>query len=148
MRATIAVIAAALLTPSLLCAQAVPIRFSFDAASPATGDAGAVIARRQQMRAWQDTVEVYLEQGATAANVRLAAAGAPANYLVSIVAMPLPRPGINAMVMAVAVFEPATLSGWRYLSHYVAYDESAQDAATALLRQTVEAINASRQPRR
>jgi hypothetical protein len=134
--------------PVGLVAQAVPIRFSFDAATPATGEAGAVIARRQQLRAWQDTVEVYLEQGAPAANFRLVQQGQPASYMASIVAMPIAKPGTNAMAMAVAIFEPAALGGWKYLTHYIAYDETARDAAAALISQTVESINTARAQRR
>lgn len=148
MRPPTALLVLALLAPATLAGQAMPIRFSFDAVQPAVGDVGAVIARRQQMRAWQDTVQVYLEQFAPGANVALAAERAPANYRVSIVAMPVTIKGLDAVAMAVVIFEPGALGNWKYLSHYVAFSPSAQEAAAALLRQTVESINAARAQRR
>ncbi len=144
MRPATALLAFALLAPNGLSAQAVPIRFSFDGVQPAVGDAGTVIARRQQMRAWQDTVQVYLEQYAPAANLTLAAERAPASYRVSIVALPVTMKGQDAVAMAVVVFEPGALTGWKYVSHYVAFSTSAQEAATLLVRQTVESINTAR----
>lgn len=144
MRAVTTLLTLALLAPPAISAQAVPVRFSFDGVQPAVGDAATVIARRQQMRAWQDTVQVYLEQLAPGANLSLAPERGPANYRVSIVAMPVTLKGSDAVAMAVVIFEPAVLSNWKYLTHYVAFSPSAQEAAAVLLRQTMDAINAAR----
>jgi hypothetical protein len=128
------------LAPPALRAQAVPIRFSFDGAQPPVGSAATVISRRQKMQAWQDTVQVYLEQGAPRANVALATERQRANYRVSIVAMPVPLVSDDAVTMAVVIFEPDAAGSWRYLTHYVAFSRSAQEAAGELLRQTLESI--------
>lgn len=145
MRSATALLAIALIAPAAVSAQAVPVRFSFDGVQPAVGDVGTVIARRHQMRAWQDTVQVYLEQLAPGANVSLVPERGQASYRVSIVALPVTTvPTIDAVAMAVVLFEPGALGGWKYLSHFVAFNTSAQDAAATLLRMTVEAINAAR----
>jgi len=135
---------ALLAVPAALSAQAVPIRFSFDPAPAAVGDAGTVIARRQQLRAWQDTVQVYLEQGASQANLRFVGPNDTANYKVSIAPLPINKPGANGVAMAVVIFEPAGSSDWKYVAHFVAYNETARDAAVALLSQTVQSISAAR----
>lgn len=145
MRPATALLALALVAPAALSAQAVPVRFTFDGIQPAIGDVGTVIARRQQMRAWQDTVQVYLEQLAPGANLALVPERGAVNYRISIVAMPVVNVGaIDAVAMAVVVFEPGAFNTWKYLGHFVAFSTSAQEAATLLLRQAVESINSAR----
>jgi hypothetical protein len=150
MRLTLALVACCL-TASSLAAQTV-IKFTFDAqpgvSTTDPAEAGNVIARRQQLRVWQDSLEVFAQQavaelGGTAWRVTTDPA-ARANYRVSVVAVSISKPGVSAFAMAAVVFEPATLVPWRYLTHFVAFSESAREAAYSLVRMSISSIQGAR----
>lgn len=140
MRVMVVVAALGLLSSPAL-AQQRTLLVRIDNGGASTGNAGDVIARRGAMRAWQDSVEVYLERADMPQGWRLAPAGASsASYLVSVVAIPISKPGFSAVAMAVAVMEPGTLVAWKYVTHYVAVAESAEQAATVLASGTLNTL--------
>jgi hypothetical protein len=144
MRLQLLALGVALLAPASLPAQSIVVRFTFDSTRATAAEPGAVLSERQRMRAWQDTVEVYLAQLAPASGLRLAGAELPPNYTASVVAAPVGRPGVRGMTLAVVVFEPGTSTAWQYLAHFTAYAESAREAAGSLIGQTVAAVSAPR----
>ena len=141
MRLPVLVLCSVLLPAGLLPAQSVAVRFTFDTARAPAGEPGAVLEQRRQLRAWQDTVEIYLVQQAPSAGLRVASPQSAANYMASIVASPVARPGVNGVTLAVVIFEPGTATPWRYLTHFTAYAESAREAAGSLIGQTVAAVS-------
>ena len=139
MRLPLIMLSLGLLSPGLLPAQSVAVRFTFDTSRSAAGEPAAVLAQREQMRAWRDTVEILLAQLAPGAGLR---ADLPsANYMASIVAAPVDRRGVRGVIIAVAVFEPGESAPWRYLAHFAAYAESAREAAGVIIGQTVASVS-------
>jgi hypothetical protein len=96
------------------------------------------------MRAWQDTVEIYLTQHAAGSGLRAVGPEATANYKATVVATPVGKPGLPGVILAVVIFEPGAGSSWSYLAHYAAYAESAREAAGSLIGQTTAAVTRQR----
>ena len=145
---------AALITPALN-AQAVPVRINFTfegeptATTTAPSEVGSVLARRSALRAWTDSVDVYLDQAALGARDKgwlRSRQGEAANYSVTVVALPVLgfacAKGLTAY--SVVIFEPGSYNQWKYLQDYVGYGTSAQDAADGIFRAATEAINDTR----
>jgi hypothetical protein len=125
-------------------AQAQVLQLEFTGSPVNLTDAGQVIGRRIAMRAWQDSVEVFAEQAAqneTGWRVTTTGSG---NFLVSIVAVPVAKPGYSGVAMSVVVFQPATLVPWKYLSHFVSVVDSAEEAARSIVQTSIGLIRARR----
>lgn len=138
-------LAIALLSLCATVASAQTLRLSFSGAPLGPTAPGQEIARRTALRAWQDSVEVFADEAARShSGWRIVTGSARANYLVSIVAVPVAKPGYSGVAMAVVVMEPGTLVNWKYLTHYVSVVESAQQAALSLVENTISAIGDAR----
>lgn len=129
------------MTASVASAQTLAFTFSSTPLGPS--DPGQAIASRTALRAWQDSVEVFAQQivqRQTGWRVVIGAAGDA--YAVSVALVPVAKPGYSAVAMSVAIQEPkrGLLSGWNFLTHYVAVVESAQAGAVTLVETTIAAI--------
>ncbi len=140
----VALCGAALSLPGALPAQSIAVRFTFDTLQASAAEPAAVLAQRQRMRAWQDTVEIYLAQLAPISGLSVAGPEAHANYRAAVVATPIERPGAPGVLLAVVVFEPGSGTLWSYLAHYAAYAPSAREAAGSLIGQTAAAVSRRR----
>jgi hypothetical protein len=130
----------------------VRISFAFEGEPrPSTtepAEVGTILARREALRAWTDSVDVYLDQVALAARdvgwVR-ARRGEQADYRVTVTALPVLAGNTPTAMTAysLVVFEPVA-GDWKYVQNYVGYSLSAQQAAGGIFRGAMDAINAKR----
>lgn len=146
MRVAVLALALAALAGPVQAQQPRTILVRFD--GQATGsDANDVIARRQAARAWQDSVQAYME-AMTIAGWRLAPTSATSgSFYASVVATPISKPGYSATAIGVVLMEPAFTTSWKYVTHFVAVAESAQQAAALILEQSTESLRQSRPAR-
>ena len=155
MRIPSGITASFLLLASSLSAQATTkISFNFDAeVRPATRDpseVGNVLAQRTALRAWTDSVDVFLDQDAMGAREHgwlRARAGEQANFMLNITALPVM--GANGVptgmvTYSLVLFEPAALGGWKYVTNFAGYSMNAQEAAHGIFRAAIQGINAKR----
>ncbi|HUK20994.1 MAG TPA: hypothetical protein VLV45_05480 [Gemmatimonadales bacterium] len=132
----------------------VKILFTFQGA-PTTqtsdpAEATNVLNARNVMRAWTDSVDVYLDQIALGAQDKgwiKARAGEQANYSVMIVSLPI-QGGVcgplGITTYSIVVFEPGTGGQWRYVQNLIGYGTSAHQAAGAIFAAATQTINAAR----
>ncbi len=138
MRATFPLALCTVLLSTRTSAQSlVKIRFDFDAdprpATTSPGEIGNVLAQRTALRAWTDSVDVYLDQVALAVREKgwaRARERENTNYLVSITALPVlvNQQPTGMVVYSLVVFQPGTLSRWDFVQNYVGYSSGAQEA--------------------
>lgn len=132
----------------------VTINFVFEGTpTPQTADRAEVqnvLAARSVIRAWTDSVDVFLDQlalGAQSQGWRRSHNGEPSNYSVMIVGLPV-RGGIcralGLTTYSMVVFEPATGDQWKFVQNFVGYETSAERAAGAIFTAATQAINAAR----
>jgi len=143
----------ALLGANLDAQSSVKITFTFDAdprpATTAPAEVGNVLALRSALRAWTDSVDVYLDQVALAVRDKgwvRAHAQEAANYLVTITALPVlaTQQARGMVVYSVVIFQPGARGQWAYVQNYVGYSQGAQQAAEGVFRAATDAINAQR----
>lgn len=133
--------------------RSVSIRFTFDADPRATtqnpAEVGSVLALRSALRAWTDSVDVFMDQVAMGARDKgwlRARANEKANYMVTVTALPVLTTASAASGMTVysLVIFKASLGSWEYMQNYVGYSTSAQQAADGIFRAATEGINNAR----
>lgn len=137
---------------SPLAAQTpVRVRYTFDGQSRArAGEADGVsrvLATRQASRAWQDSVEVLLDQEMEERGEPLGLArahdGERADYRVSVVALPVlggDRRPTGLTTYALTLFEPGVTVAWKFVTNSVAYSGSAAAAAAEIATFATRAI--------
>jgi hypothetical protein len=130
----------------------VRISFAFEGEPrPSTtepGEVGNILARREVLRAWTDSVDVYLDQVALTAGGQgwlRARRGEQTDYRVTVTALPVLAGNTPTAMTAysLVVFEPVA-GDWKYVQNYVGYSLSAQQAAGGIFRGATDAINAKR----
>jgi len=109
-----------------------------------------VLSARNLIRAWTDSVDVFLDQVALGAQDKgwmRARAGEQAHYSVMIMALPI-QGGVcgplGIMTYSIVLFEPGTGGQWKYLQNLVGYGTSAHQAAGAIFAAATQGINAAR----
>jgi len=132
--------------------RSVSIKFTFDADPRATtqnpAEVGNVLTLRSALRAWTDSVDVFLDQVAMGARDKgwlRARQDERANYSVTVTALPvLTATGAASMtIYSIVIFKPA-VGRWEYMQNYVGYSTGAQQAAEGIFRAAVEGINNAR----
>lgn len=131
----------------------VRISFVFEgeprASTTEPAEVGSILARRDALKAWTDSVDVYLDQVTLAARAQGWVRARPreqADYRVTVTALPVLSAGntpIGMTAYSLVVFEPEG-GDWKYVQNYVGYSMSAQQAAGGIFRAAVDGINARR----
>jgi hypothetical protein len=131
----------------------VKIRFSFEgearARSTNAAEVGSILAVRSALRAWTDSVDVFLDQSFIDAAARgwfRSRGSERADYLVTVLGLPVlngQQQPTGLTVYSLAVFE-AKYGDWKYLTQRVGYDLGAQSAAATMLSGVQASINESR----
>ncbi len=147
MRATALLFAGLLVTAGAAQAQQRSLLVTFANGGVETGGtADQAIANRSATRVWQDSVEVYLSRVKLPAGWRLAQPGASASFMVQVVSVPVNNGAgtCHGTALALVIFEPATLTPWKYLTSSVAIAPNAEAAADQMSSGAIATITSIR----